>query len=87
MNRLPYHIKGLRSIKEQSNLISYLKEHPAFNKFEAKIHHDIPTPGSISATLTLSYFHQMFYYKNYILYVSAVLGEIYITCEKLNHVE
>ncbi|MCX5657956.1 MAG: hypothetical protein NTZ48_07070 [Candidatus Omnitrophica bacterium] len=89
INRLPrFNISGLPE-SEHQDLISYLKSLPEFNKFEAKMHLDSPDgsqtkiPGSISASLELSCINAEFIYRNYLIGVTVVLGEIYIVCEQV----
>jgi len=87
INRL-YHIKGIRP-QDQPDLISYLKSFPEFNRLETQIYLDSSDGGNthkngaISGSLGLSFFHWIVTHDNYLITITAALGEIYIFCEKI----
>lgn len=90
-NRLSFypfsHISGLPQ-RYYKGLISFLRSQPGFKELKTKIHLNSPdggmthNPGAISASMTISSFNLAYRYKDYYITVFAVLGEIYIKCEK-----
>jgi len=89
INLLPYQIQGLSDPAEKQDLISYLKSFPEFNKFEAKMYLNSPNggqtykSGTISGSLNVDYLFWIVTYKDYLITITAVLGEVHIACEKI----
>jgi len=77
-----FNIRGPLSVSDRKDLISYLKSFPEWNQFETRIHPDSPSPGALSASMSVGYLSWKVTYKEYLVTITAVLGEIYITCEK-----
>jgi hypothetical protein len=88
VNRISPRISGLPK-RYHRDLISFLQSQQKFKTLQTKIHLNSPDggksckPGSISASMMLTYFHYVYRYKGYSVTVLAILGEVYITCEKL----
>jgi len=88
IDRFPFKISGLPRRDHQS-LLTYLQNNPDFTELKTQLFTDSPDggqtdrKGAISGSVSISYYHHIYRYKDYLVTINSILGQVYITCEKV----